>query len=394
MAKPSSAFPKAIYLGACTRTPIGKFGGSLKHLSAPQLAGICLQEARSRVSEVSSVDFVIMGHARQAGCGPNPARQASVNAGLDQSTPAITVNQACASGLAAIINAAEKIACNKASSIWAGGVESMSNTPYLAMNARWGQRLGHSQLIDGMNQDGFFCPIAGQVMGATVEDNLVPEFKISRSAQDEFALQSQQKATDAQNNNLFDTEICKIPDTKKIPGLKIDEHVRPQSTLEKLVKLPAVFNPDSGTISAGNASGITDGAAFVHVSDKKQSHHTLELVDYECVALDPKLMGLGPVAATQNLLKRHNLSVKDLDAVELNEAFAAQVLACQATLKIPENKLNIRGGSIALGHPIGATGTRIIVTLAHILAGKTGALGLATLCVSGGQGVTVLVKVI
>ena len=200
------------------------------------------------------------------------------------------------------------------------------------------------------------------------------------------------KAATAVQKNLFADELCPIPVSKKNPGLNFDEHGRAHSSLEKLAQLPAVFNSQSGTISAGNSSGITDGAAFVHVSCEQQSHHQLELLDYESVALDPKLMGLGPVAATQNLLKRHKLQVADLFAVELNEAFAAQVLACQQQLKIPEDRVNIRGGAIALGHPIGATGTRILVTLSHILKEQRDALGIATLCVSGGQGIAVLVK--
>jgi acetyl-CoA C-acetyltransferase len=229
-------------------------------------------------------------------------------------------------------------------------------------------------------------------MGKTVESFLVPEFKVTRNEQDLFALGSQKKAALAWQSGLFKDEVFVIaPDGKK-PGLDNDEHRRETSDLESLKKLAPVFDAKTGTITAGNSSGIVDGAAFALVSEHKQGDSMLEILDYETVALDPRRMGLGPVAATQNILKRNGLSVHEIEAFELNEAFAAQVIACQRTLQIPENKINLRGGSIALGHPIGASGCRIVVTLAHILKGKSGALGIATLCVSGGHGVALLVK--
>jgi acetyl-CoA C-acetyltransferase len=391
-----SVFSNPIYLSAPIRSPIGKFGGTLKSLSAPQLASLTLKKCIEVSGSIDKVGFVFMGHARQAGCGPNPARQAALGAGLPETIPAITINQACASGMAAIISACEKITLAKFQGknleIFAGGVESMSNTPYFLTQARWGTKMGNSQVIDGMHQDGFFCPMSQMVMGATVEKFLVPENQISRQEQDQFSLESQRKAARAWQSGIFSQEIFEIPASGKNPGLNHDEHRRDETTLESLKKLPPVFDPETGTITAGNSSGITDGAAFLKVGLNMDSTTRAEILDFESVALDPRRMGLGPVQAIQNILKRQNLDVSQIVAFELNEAFAAQVIACQRTLKIPEEKLNIRGGSIALGHPIGATGTRITVTLLNILKGQKGALGIASLCVSGGHGVAILVK--
>ena len=403
-----SAFPKPIFLGASTRTPIGKFGGALKRFPAGELAALALKECMRRVSSRADsglaaenphgnkADRVLLGHARQAGARPNPARQAALFAGLSDSTPAITLNQACASGLASVIAAGEKIALGRASSIYAGGVESMSNTPYLLMQGRFGLRMGNAEILDGMTQDGFFCPMANMLMGATVDTYLAAELKISREEQDAYALESQKRAENAWKNGLFLPETFEIKGDEKNPvlhpGLKDDEHRRGSTTLESLAKLPPVFDKKNGTVTAGNASGITDGAAFLQVTGRKTAASEVEFLDYETIALDPKRMGLGPIEATRNLLARNGLLATDLEAVEMNEAFAAQVIACNRELKIPTERLNARGGAIALGHPIGATGTRILVTLIHQLKQKTGALGVATLCVSGGQGVAVLVR--
>ncbi len=401
--RPHSVFPQRIYLGAATRSPIGKFGGALKRFSAAQLATLVLKEALSRAPEAALPDWVILGHARQAGGGPNTARQATFFSGLPSSVPAITLNQACASGMAAIFSGVEKIALGRATSVWAGGTESMSNTPYLLPQFRWGHRMGHTKILDGMVQDGFHCPMADMLMGETVERFLAKDLHISREQQDAFALESQQKAHRAWKNGNFHDETFEIfedphPPTLKpilspvLPILSEDEHRRADISLASLSKLPPVFDSLHGTVTAGNSSGITDGAAWIHLSSIQQSHALAEVLDFETVAIDPKLMGLGPVSAVQKLLGRHGLRVQDLEAVELNEAFAAQVLACQTTLKIPSEKLNPNGGAIALGHPIGATGARILVTLLHCLKNKPGSLGIATLCVSGGQGVAILVK--
>jgi acetyl-CoA C-acetyltransferase len=390
----ASRLSRPVYIRTALRTPIGKFGGSLLPVSAPELAALCLKAALARSGSGSAApDLVLLGHARQAGCGPNPARQAVISAGLPETVPAITYNQACASGLAAIIAGVEKIGVGRAKRIWAGGVESMSNTPYLLPQARWGTKMGHGVILDGMHKDGFFCPMADMLMGATVDRYLVPDFKISRDEQDHFALESQQRAARATERGLFREESFEIQTPKMKSPLSTDEHARASTTLESLTKLAPVFDPKTGSVTAGNSSGITDGAAFVELSDSRDDGALVEILDYEQCALDPRRMGLGPVACTQALLKRNGLTVDDLDVVELNEAFAAQVIACQRSLNIPKDRLNPNGGSIALGHPIGATGARITVTLIHELRRQgPGKLGLATLCVSGGQGVALLVR--
>jgi acetyl-CoA C-acetyltransferase len=398
MAKIHSAFPKPIYFGSSVRTPIGKLGGGLKRFAAGPLAAITLNECIRRSGSDRLPDWVLLGHARQAGARPNPARQATLFSGLPETVPAMTYNQACASGLASVIAAAEKIALGRASKIYAGGVESMSNTPYLLMQGRFGLRMGNTEILDGMTQDGFFCPMANMLMGATVDQFLARNLGITREEQDQYALRSQQRADQAWKSGQYKSECFEVPadekNPEKNPAVMEDEHRRGSTTLEQLKKLAPVFDPSNGTVTAGNASGITDGAAFVEVTDQKTASTEVEILDYETIALDPKKMGLGPVEATQRILMRQGLTVQDLYAVELNEAFAAQVIACNRTLKIPEEKLNARGGAIAIGHPIGATGTRILVTLAHQLKNKPGALGLATLCVSGGQGVAILVRAV
>jgi acetyl-CoA C-acetyltransferase len=394
MSKIHSIFPKPVFLGSSVRTPIGRFGGSLKRFSAPELATVCLKESlrRASIGAEPAVDLVVLGHARQAGARPNPARQATLFSGWPDTVPAITLNQACASGLASVIFGAEKIALGRARTVFAGGVESMSNTPYYLMEGRWGLRMGHGEVVDGMTRDGFHCPMADMLMGATVETYLARESGISRQEQDAYALLSQQRAEHSWKNGLFGAETFIIPGDGKLPGLSEDEHRRGNTTLESLAKLPPVFDRANGTVTAGNSSGITDGAAFVRLGIDRDPGMEVELLDYEMVGLDPKRMGLGPIEATRRMLARQGLQVGDLEAVELNEAFAAQVLACNRELKIPEDRLNVRGGAIAIGHPIGATGTRILVSLTHILKGKSGALGVATLCVSGGQGFAVLLR--
>ncbi len=387
-----TALPRRVYVKAAHRSPIGKFGGNLSHLSAPQLAGITLGAFLERAqSPKDKIDLLYLGHARQAGAGPNPARQATIYSGLSEKVPAITVNQACASGITAVIEAAKTLCLGRAQNIIAGGVESMSNTPYLLMKARWGYRMGAEKIVDGMHQDGFFCPMSERLMGATVEDFIVPEFKISRAEQDQFALTSQQKAEEAWKSGEFLEEVLPMPNKPKgEAGLNHDEHRRADATIDQLQKLSPVFNPKNGTITAGNSSGITDGAAFLHLTTEAAHSDLAELLDWEITALDPKHMGLGPIQATKNLLERNALKVSDIDYFELNEAFAAQALACQRALAIPDDRLNVRGGAIALGHPIGCTGSRIICTLLHTLKSRGGKLGIATLCVSGGMGVAAL----
>lgn len=390
--KEKSAFAKPIYLSGAVRSPIGKFGGSLKRFSAPELATLTLKECiRRTATGAAEADWVLLGHARQAGARPNPARQAAVRAGLPETVPAITLNQACASGMTAVFSAVEKIALGQADRVFAGGVESMSNTPYYLMDARWGQRLGHGKVIDGMTQDGFHCALADMVMGETVERFIAAERGISRADQDAYALCSQLRAEDAWKSGKFAREVFSIPGEGKHPGLEGDEHRRGSTTLESLAKLPAVFDPKTGTITAGNSSGITDGAAFLCVSSQSAGAQA-EVLGMQTVAIDPRRMGLSPIKAIPQLLSRYGLTIDDIEAIEINEAFAAQVIACQQDLKIPLDKLNAWGGSIAIGHPIGASGARVLVTLLNRLSEKPGTLGVASLCVSGGQGVAILVR--
>ncbi len=377
-----------VYINAAYRSPFGKFGGSLKKLTAAELASCTLKSSLERTN-MNHPDFVIMGHGRQAGAGPNTARQATIFSGLDEKIPAWTINHACASGMSALIHGAEKILLSKANNVWVGGVESMSNTPYLLPSARWGQKIGNQKVLDAMYQDGFQCPMAGMLMGETVERFIANERNISRRAQDEWALLSHQRAVESWNKGLFSREVLAIQ--HKLGTLEKDEVPRADTNLEALNKLASTF-VDGGTLTAGNSSAIVDGASWIWLSSKKENSTLAEVIDYEITALDPKKMGLGPVSSITNLLNRQNLKIEDMEAFEINEAFAAQLLACQLELKIPTEKLNNLGGAIALGHPIGATGARITTTLAHRLSGKSKAYGIASLCVSGGQGVSVLIQ--
>lgn len=378
----------SVFVNAAFRSPIGKFGGALKALSAPKLAALTLKEALLK-TQMSKPEAVLMGHARQAGAGPNTARQALIFAGLSENIPAWTINHACASGMSAVAQGMDKVLLNKARNIWVGGVESMSNTPYLVPTARWGTKLGHQKIVDAMYQDGFHCPMADMLMGETVERFIAQERKMSRQRQDEWAYRSHTKAFEAIQKGLFKDEILTIQHEKT--SLAQDEAVRADTSLEGLSKLEAVFTKD-GTVSAGNSSSITDGAAWLWLSQEKTDTTLCELIDYEVTALDPRKMGIGPVQSIQNLLKKNNLKVDDISRFEINEAFAAQVLACKDDLQIPDDKLNLNGGAIALGHPIGATGARILVSLIHQLKNQKGAYGVASLCVSGGQGFSILLK--
>lgn len=378
------------------RTPIGKFGGKLASYTAVELASHAVKAALQEAGlTADQVDLVIVGHARQAGNGPNPARQVSLTSGVPDTVSAWTLNQACASGLAAVDHAHKALLLGDAEVVVAAGMESMSRVPYLLEKARWGIRLGHDQLVDGMYRDGFFCPLADMIMGETAEI-LVDEHDISRAEQDEFAAHSQQKAEAARQAGLFDSEIVplEVREGKRTVTMTRDEHPRDGMTAEKLAKLKPVYKLThrEGTVTAGNASGITDGAsAIIMATPEKAAELGLTtMARYSggaVVGCDPKRMGLGPVHAAKAVQDRFGLGVSDFDLVELNEAFAAQVIACQRSLKIPTEKLNPRGGAIALGHPIGCTGNRIAVTLLHELRRRGGGRGLATACVSGGYGI-------
>ena len=387
-----------IYLIAAVRTPIGKFGGGLSSLTAAEL-GIASAKATLARSGIdpSAVDEVIFGNARQAGVGPNVARQIAIKSGLPHETPAYTVNQACGSGLRSIMNAADQIRLGQASIVLAGGTESMSNTPYLLPRARWGYRMGDAEVVDGMYRDGFLCPLADEMMGATAE-TLADRYGISRQEQDAYAVWTQRRAGVAYDEGRFRDEIVPVTVAGRKGDVVIDkdEHPRFDADLGSLAKLPPVFRKN-GTVHAGNSSGITDGASSMLVASADAVHrHGLtpmaRIIGYAQAGVDPKIMGIGPVPATRKLLADIGISLDDIDLIELNEAFAAQVLACDRELHFDRDKINVHGGAISLGHPIGATGARITTTLLHALASRSKRLGLATLCISGGMGISLLVE--
>jgi acetyl-CoA C-acetyltransferase len=337
------------------------------------------------------VEETIFGNARQAGGGPNPARQISVRSGVPQEVPAYTINQACASGMKSIALGYQEIASGNLDCVLAGGTESMSRLPYYLDGARWGYRLGHQELVDGMYRDGFFCPLAKLVMGETAEV-LADKYKISREEQDQFALCSQTRAAAAIAAGRFKDEITAVTiQTKKgAQTFDRDEHPFLGATLEKMAKLVPVFSK-TGSITAGNSSGITDGAAaLVLAGEEFANRNSLKplarILAVTSIGVDPPIMGIGPVPALRKLEEKHHLRLGDFDLVELNEAFAAQVLACDRELHFDRSKLNVNGGAIALGHPIGCTGARITVTLLHEMLKRKAKRGVATLCVSGGMG--------
>lgn len=383
---------------SAVRTPIGKFGGRLAHMTSPDLGVVAAQAALSRAGiSPEQVEETIFGSARQAGNGPNPARQISVRAGIPKQVTAYTVNMACASGLKSIALASQEIASGNMECLLVGGTESMSRVPYYLDGGRWGYRLGNQELIDGMYRDGFLCPLCKMVMGETAEI-LAEQYKITRDEQDQFALASQQKAEAAIKAGRFTDEIAPVViETKKGPEtMSQDEHPFLGASLDKLAKLAPVFSK-TGTISAGNSSGITDGAAaLVLASESFVKRNNLKplarVAAVTSAGVDPRTMGVGPVPALQKMQERHSLKVQDFDLIELNEAFAAQVIACDRELHLDPEKLNVNGGSIALGHPIGCTGARITVTLVHEMLKRKAKRGLATLCVSGGMGMAMAVE--
>jgi acetyl-CoA C-acetyltransferase len=386
-----------LYLAGAVRTPIGRFGGTLASWTAADLGTAVAKASLDRAGvRPDQIDDSIWGCARQAGGGPNVARQITFRAGVPETVPAFTVNQACGSGLRAIILAAEKIMLGRANVVLAGGTESMSRVPYFADGARWGARMGHTELVDGMYRDGFNDPLSGLVMGETAEE-LARRYEIARDEQDEYAMRSQQRAAAAVAAGRFNDEVSpvEIKDRKgNTTPFTTDEHVRAKTTIEDLRKLAPVFSK-AGTVTAGNSSGITDGAAAVIVMSEQGlkdsgAEALARLIDYEIVGVPPEIMGIGPVPAVRRILQRQNLSLSDIDLIELNEAFAAQVIACDRDLQMDPEKLNVNGGAIALGHPIGCTGVRITTTLLHEMKRRDAKRGLATLCISGGMGIAVL----
>lgn len=390
---------KNVYLAGAVRTPIGKFGGTLASWTAADLGVAAAKESLRRAGVAADqITDSIWGCARQAGGGPNVARQIIYRAGVPEQIPAATINQACGSGLKAIILAAQEIMLDRSEAILAGGTESMSRVPYFAEGARWGMRMGNTQLVDGMYRDGFSDPLSGLLMGQTAE-KLAREYEISRNEQDEFALRSQQRAEAAIESGRFNDEIMALELEGKKGEKKsftLDEHCRAGTTLEDLAKLPPVFYKD-GTVTAGNSSGITDGAAAVVVLSEEALKRfgttpQARIVDYEICGVAPEIMGIGPVPAVRTLLERQKLKLSDIDLIELNEAFATQVIACDRDLGFDPDRLNVNGGSIALGHPIGCTGVRITTTLLYEMKKREAKLGIATLCVSGGMGLALLLE--
>ncbi len=382
-----------VYLTGSVRTPIGRFGGALSNWSAADMgAAVAAESLRRARLAPEAIQECIWGSARQAGGGPNVARQITYRARVPVSVPAFTVNQACGSGLKAIILGAQEIMLGRARAVLAGGTESMSRVPYYAEGARWGARLGNVELVDGMYRDGFNDPLSGLVMGETAE-NLARRYEISREEQDEYALRSQQRAEAAIEGERFREEILPL-ELRGRKGETVqfarDEHFRAGTTIEALRKLAPVFSKD-GTVTAGNSSGITDGAAaLVLMSEEALTESGAEaearLVDYEVTGVAPEIMGIGPVPAVRALLERQRLKMDDLDLIELNEAFAAQVIACDRELGFDAERLNVNGGAIALGHPMGATGTKLTIQLIHEMKRRGSKYGLVTMCIGGGMG--------
>ena len=390
----------AVYILSAVRTPIGKFGGSLASMTAADMGVVVAKAAMERAGvHPDQVEETIIGNARQAGGGPNVARQISVRSGVPQAIPAYTVNKACASGMKSIALAYSEIASGNLDCVLAGGTESMSRLPYYLDGARWGYRLGNQELVDGMYRDGFFCPLAKLVMGETAEV-LAERYKIAREEQDQFALCSQVRAAAAIEAGRFEDEVVPVAlESRKGPQtFSRDEHPFIGATLEKMSKLSPVFSK-TGTITAANSSGITDGAAaVVVVSEAFATRNNLQpmarIVAITSAGVDPRVMGIGPVPALRKMEQKHGIGIDGFDLIELNEAFAAQVLACDRELHFDRGKLNVNGGAIALGHPIGCTGARITVTLIHEMLKRKARRGLATLCVSGGMGMAMALETI
>ncbi|PTQ54450.1 MAG: acetyl-CoA acetyltransferase [Hydrogenibacillus schlegelii] len=384
---------------SAVRTLVGKYGGRLKTVSAVELGATAIRGALERVGlPPEEVDEVIMGNVLQAGQGQNPARQAAVRAGLSYDVPAYTVNMVCGSGLKAVQLAAKAIETGEAEVIVAGGMENMSRAPYLLPEARGGFRMGHQTVLDSMILDGLWDAFYDVHMGITAE-NIAERYAITREEQDRFALSSQTKATRAMERGLFKEEIVPVAarnERGETVWVENDEHPRPDTTLDKLRNLPPAFKPD-GTVTAGNASGLNDGAAaLVIMSDAKAEALGLmplaALLTHAGAGVDPRFMGLGPIPAARKALTKAGLSMDRLDLVEVNEAFAAQTLAVQRELEIPDAVLNVNRGAIALGHPLGASGARILVTLLHEMRRRNVQYGMATLCIGGGQGIAGMVS--
>ncbi len=389
---------EVVIVGAA-RTPIGNFGGSLASLSAIDLGVIAAKEAINRAGiSPEIVDEVLVGNILSAGLGQNPARQVAIGANIPETVPSMTLNKLCGSGLRAVTMAAQFIALGDADVILAGGIESMSNSPYILPKGRWGYKMGEGKIVDTMIVDGLMDVFNNIHMGITAE-NIAEKWNLSREEQDQFALNSQLKAEKAQKENRFKDEIAPvvIPQKKGDPiVVDKDEYPKHGLTMDKLAKLNPAFKPE-GTVTAGNASGINDGAAMLVVMSKEKADELglkplVTIKSYASAALDPKIMGYGPVPASKKALERAALTIDDIDLVEANEAFAAQSLAVVKDLGLNPDKVNVNGGAIALGHPIGASGARVLTTLIYEMLKRDSKTGLATLCIGGGQGVALIVE--
>lgn len=390
---------REVVIASAVRTAIGTFGGTLKDVEVTQLGAVVIKEALKRAKvDGKDLDEVIMGNVLQGGLGQNPARQAAVKAGIPYEVPSMTINKVCGSGLKSVNLAAQAILLGDADIIVAGGMENMSRSGYLATGTRWGNKMGNAGLIDLMIKDGLWDVFNDYHMGITAE-NIAEEWNLSREEQDEFAATSQQRAEKAIEEGRFEDEIVpvEVPQRKGEPIVfKTDEHPRPGTTVEKLAKLRPAFKK-GGTVTAGNASGINDGAAaLVLMTAEKAEELGIEplarIKSYASGGVDPRIMGTGPIPATRKALKKANLKVEDLDLIEANEAFAAQSLAVLKELNFNPEIVNVNGGAIALGHPIGASGARILVTLLHEMRKRNSKYGLATLCIGGGQGTATIVE--
>ena len=389
----------AVILSAC-RTPIGSFGGVFKDVSAVDLGAVVIREAIKRAAiKAMDIGDVIMGCVLQAGAGMNVARQASLKAGVPVEVPAETINRVCGSGLQAVVHGVEAVKAGYIDLILAGGTESMSNAPYLLKGARWGYRMGNGEIVDSMLHEGLTCAINGCHMGMTAEE-VARRYKVTRSDQDTFAAESQARAEKAVASGVFDREIVPVEVSQKKGAPTVvsrDEYPRAGTTAEKLAALKAAFTKD-GTVTAGNASGINDGAAAVVIATeawaKKNGRTPLaKVLSYCTTGVDPMIMGMGPVEAMRKAVDRAGMKLGDLDAIELNEAFASQSLAVSRELGLDPAKVNVHGGAIALGHPIGASGARVLTTLIHVLQARGGGRGAASLCIGGGMGTAMIVEV-
>ncbi|OEH93927.1 acetyl-CoA C-acetyltransferase [Bacillus solimangrovi] len=390
---------REVVIVSAARTPVGSFGGALSSVSAVDLGVVAAKEAMKRGGiSPDMIDEVLVGNILSAGQGQNPARQVAIQAGMPETTSAMTINKLCGSGLRTVSMAAQFISLGDANVIMAGGIESMSNAPYLMPNARWGQRMGDGKIVDSMIHDALTDAFHGIHMGITAE-NIAEQWGFSREEQDQFALESQLKAENAQKEGRFRDEIVsvEVPQRRGEPlVVNTDEYPKNGMTMDKLAKLRPAFKKD-GTVTAGNASGINDGGAMVILMAKEKAEelgitYLATVKSYASAALDPKIMGYGPVPATKKALQKAGLTIHDIDLVEANEAFAAQSLAVVKDLEINKERVNVNGGAIALGHPVGASGTRILITLLYEMIRRDAKTGLATLCIGGGQGTSLIIE--